>query len=124
MSHMSHQIHRDGAIYNNKSLQEEFYEGDLADRNETRLEPMMFSEHTNVYSRPRHMFQFLSLMLSKHPVCNGSIQLYGYIAARDEKDGMCNYVVNYSRDNPIVVRKGPLIEYYEKLFRFISCIFN
>ena len=70
------------------------------------------------------MLQIFSLKLAKIPVGAGKVELYGYIAARDEKDGMCNYVVNYSRDNPIVVRKGPLIEYYEKLFRFISCIFN
>jgi hypothetical protein len=47
----SDSTHRDGAIYKNKSLQEEFYEGDLADRNETRLEPMMFSKkHPDVYT--------------------------------------------------------------------------
>jgi hypothetical protein len=102
--------HRDGAIYNNKSLQEELYEGDLAVRNETSLEPMMFSKHTNVYTRPRHMFQFFSVMLSKSLIKNGSIQLYGYIAAWDEKDGMRNYIVNYSRDNPIGVQQGSLIE--------------
>ncbi|XP_021314621.1 uncharacterized protein LOC8078917 [Sorghum bicolor] len=56
------------------------------------------------------MFQIFSVLLSKSPISNGSIQLYGYIAARDERDGMLNYIVNYSRDNPIVVQQGSLIE--------------
>ena len=34
------------------------------------------------------------------------IQLYGYIAERDEIDGMLNYIVNYSRDSPVVVRQA------------------
>jgi hypothetical protein len=55
------------------------------------------------------MFQFFSVMLSKILIKNGSIQLYGYIAAWDEKDGMRNYIVNYSRDNPIGVQQGSLI---------------
>lgn len=103
--------HRDGAIYSNKRLQRDFVEGDLADRNETRLEPMMFSKPTDVLMFPQHMLHFFLVVLSKGPISNGSIQLYGYIAARDEKDGMLiNYIVNYSRDNPVAVQQGSLIE--------------
>lgn len=54
---------------------------------------------------PRQIFQFFSVRLSKSPISNGPIQLYGYIAARVERDGMLNYVVNYSRDDPIVVHQ-------------------
>lgn len=58
-----------------------------------------------MYNCPQDMFQFFSVRLSKSPISNGSMQLYGYIAARDERDGMLNYIVNYSRDNPIAVQQ-------------------
>jgi len=64
----------------------------------------MFSKHP-VYGAPQSMFQYFSVLLSRSPISNGSIQLYGYIAARDERDGMLNYIVNYSRDNPIAVQQ-------------------
>lgn len=111
--------HRDGAIYKNESLQNNLLEGDIADRNETRLEPMMFSRSTSsCLPDPENcqhhfsavLFQFFCVRLSRSPISSGSTQLYGYIAARDERDGMLNYIVNYSRDDPIVIPQGSLIE--------------
>ncbi|KAF8675431.1 hypothetical protein HU200_014387 [Digitaria exilis] len=111
--------HRDGAIYKDKSIREYFWEGDIADRNETQLEPMMFSKATEdclpvvencVSHFPQSIFQFFSVQLSKTPISTGPIQLYGYIAARDMRDGMLNYVVSYSRDDPVVVQEGSVIE--------------
>ena len=53
----------------------------------------------------KDMFQFFSVQLSKTLISTGPIQLYGYIAARDLRDGMLNYVVNYSRDDPVIVQQ-------------------
>ncbi|WVZ77521.1 hypothetical protein U9M48_025379, partial [Paspalum notatum var. saurae] len=77
-----------------------------------RLEPMTFLKVTRCCTDyfPEDMVQFFSVRLIKSPICNGSTQVYGYIAARDERDGMLNYIVNYSRDDPIVVQQGSLIE--------------
>ncbi|WVZ85697.1 hypothetical protein U9M48_032592 [Paspalum notatum var. saurae] len=111
--------HRDGAIYkDNDVIKGCLFVGDIADRNETRLEPMMFSKATRCLPDPEHcslhypedMIQFFSVRLSKSPISNGPTQVYGYIAARDERDGMLNYIVNYSRDDPFVVQQGSLIE--------------
>ncbi|CAL5055821.1 unnamed protein product [Urochloa decumbens] len=110
--------HRDGLIYKNKFIREDLWEGDIANRNETQLEPMRFSKATErclpvaencIYHFPEDMFQIFSVLLSKSTITQ-PIQLYGYIAARDVEDGMLNYVVNYSRDDPIVVQQGSLIE--------------
>ncbi|KAG2628535.1 hypothetical protein PVAP13_3KG249354 [Panicum virgatum] len=56
------------------------------------------------------MVQIFSLMLAKTPIKSDSIQMYGYFAARDYLDGHLNYVFNRSRDNPVVVQQGSLIE--------------
>ncbi|XP_062179027.1 uncharacterized protein LOC133883670 [Phragmites australis] len=111
--------HRDGAIYKNLHLQEEWSDADITDRSETRLEPMMFSKATRsclpdpencMFHFPQHMLQFISLTLAESHISSGSIQLYGYIAVRDEMDSMLNYVLNHSRDDPIIVQQGSLIE--------------
>uniref|UniRef100_A0A0A8Z5X8 DUF6598 domain-containing protein n=1 Tax=Arundo donax TaxID=35708 RepID=A0A0A8Z5X8_ARUDO len=111
--------HRDGAIYKNRLFEEEWFDVDITDRNETQLEPMMFSKATRnclpdpencMFHFPQHMLQFFSLTLAESRISSGPIQLYGYIAARDDKDGMLNYVLNHSRDDPIVVQQGSLIE--------------
>ncbi|KAF8709953.1 hypothetical protein HU200_029673 [Digitaria exilis] len=111
--------HRDGAIYKNTLLSKEWFGFDFTDRNETRLEPMMLTKTTKecVYYQgycrfhfPNHILQFFSLTLAKSPVSSGPIQLYGYIAVRDNRDCMLNYVFNHSRDDPVFVQQGSLIE--------------
>jgi len=108
--------HRDGSIYRDmdrwwKSL---FH---IADRNETWLEAMALSNPPNCIIRngscvkhyPRRMLQILSLELDEFLVDGGLVELYGYIAVRDQLDSLLNYVVNVSRDDPIVVEQGSLI---------------
>uniref|UniRef100_A0A453PKG0 DUF6598 domain-containing protein n=1 Tax=Aegilops tauschii subsp. strangulata TaxID=200361 RepID=A0A453PKG0_AEGTS len=80
---------------------------------EARLEPMMFRKPTeecllyeeNCKHFPQHMLQFFSLTLAECSSNNGLIQLYGYIAARDGRDRMLNYVLNHSRDDPVIVQQ-------------------
>lgn len=69
--------------------------------------------------RPRRMVQIFSLKLAKIPMDAGSVELYGYIAARDHLDPLLNYVVNISRDDPIVVEQVH-IHTYPQLFQGIS----
>ncbi|CAL4976015.1 unnamed protein product [Urochloa decumbens] len=83
--------HRDGAIYTNWLFKNEWPDVDITDRSE------------------KDMLQFMSVMLADAPVSSGSTQLYGYIAVRDGRDWMLNYVFNHSRDDPITVQQGDLI---------------
>ncbi|CAN6202456.1 unnamed protein product [Urochloa humidicola] len=107
--------HRDGSIYRDTHILKKDYR--IADRRETCLEAMMLSEPTNcimrdgacMSHRPQRMLQIFSLKLAKIPVDAGSVELYGYIAARDDLDPLLNYVVNVSRDDPIIVEQGSLI---------------
>ncbi|KAI4970625.1 hypothetical protein ZWY2020_001539 [Hordeum vulgare] len=48
-------------------------------------------------------------ILAELTVAVGSVELYGYIAVRDGLDPLLNYVVNISRDDPIIVKQGSLI---------------
>lgn len=57
-----------------------------------------------------HMMQIFSLKLAKNSTNDGLVQLYGYIAVRDYHDSLLNYVVNRSRDDPIIVEQGSLVE--------------
>uniref|UniRef100_A0A0E0EF82 DUF6598 domain-containing protein n=1 Tax=Oryza meridionalis TaxID=40149 RepID=A0A0E0EF82_9ORYZ len=110
--------HRDGSIYRDimdTPWKREFH---IADRNETRLEAMKFSNPTDCVIRRngtcmshyhRCMLQILSLELAKITLYDGSIELYGYIAVRDDLDPLHNYIVNCSRDDPIIVEQGSLI---------------
>ncbi|XP_051194439.1 uncharacterized protein [Lolium perenne] len=75
-----------------------------SDRTETRLEPARKDYMTC------DMMQIFSLKLTKSPINSASLQLYGYIAARDEFDLKLNYVFRRSRDDPIIVQQGSLIE--------------
>ncbi|CAN6357932.1 unnamed protein product [Urochloa humidicola] len=59
---------------------------------------------------PSPMIQIFSLKLAKTPGNSGSIQLYGYMAARDDIDGLLNYFFNRSRDNPLIVEQGSHME--------------
>ncbi|KAG0531738.1 hypothetical protein BDA96_04G047800 [Sorghum bicolor] len=107
--------HRDGSIYRDTYQWQKDYR--IADRTETRLEAMMYSNPTDcsmvngicLRHYPRHMLQIFSLKLAKIPVGAGKVELYGYIAARDELEPFLNYVVNISRDDPFTVEQGSLI---------------
>ncbi|KAF8714916.1 hypothetical protein HU200_027452 [Digitaria exilis] len=108
--------HRDGSIYRNMDTwwKKQYH---ISDHNETRLEAMTFSNPTNCIIRngsctkhyPRRMLQILSLKLAKTPANCGLIELYGYIAVRDDLDPLLNYVVKFSRDAPIIIEQGSLI---------------
>ncbi|XP_051200622.1 uncharacterized protein [Lolium perenne] len=109
--------HRDGSLYNTSThVWKRNYQ--VADRSETRVEPMMLSNPTNCTIRngrctqhvPRHMLQCFSIKLAKLFVDSGTVELYGYIAVRDGLDPLLNYVVNLSRDDPIIVEQGSLIK--------------
>uniref|UniRef100_A0ACD5US30 Uncharacterized protein n=1 Tax=Avena sativa TaxID=4498 RepID=A0ACD5US30_AVESA len=107
--------HRDGSIYRATHMWKSYY--NIADRNETRFEATMLSDATNCFIRdgicvvhpPCCMLQIFSLKLAKLYVDGGSVELYGYVAARDGLDPLLNYIVNVSRDDPIVVEQGSLI---------------
>ncbi|XP_037418009.1 uncharacterized protein LOC119281633 [Triticum dicoccoides] len=106
--------HRDGSIYKNSCL-DVFC---VKKRGETQLEPMRISDPANCFPDQKRcrvhfecdMMQFFSLKLAKVPMNASSVQLYGYIAARDYLDLSLNYIVNRSKDNPLMVRQGSLIE--------------
>lgn len=82
---------------------------------EARIEPMLLSDpkdcmfitgrQTCGMHYPRHMLQILSLKLAKIDVDGGPIELYGYMAARDVLEPLLNYVLNVSRNDPIVVEQ-------------------
>ena len=80
---------------------------------EARLEAMAFSNPTNCVIRngtcmehfPCCMLQILSIKLAKIPVDCHLVELYGYIAVRDDLDPLLNYVVKLSRDDPIIVEQ-------------------
>ncbi|KAM3194865.1 hypothetical protein ACQJBY_071103 [Aegilops geniculata] len=109
--------HRDGSIYRDVDLLWWKREYRIADRNETRLEAMALSNPTNcvvldgtcITHDAFSMLQFYSVELAEVPVDGGLVELYGYIAVWDDIDPLLNYVVNISRDDPIVVEEGSLI---------------
>ncbi|XBI78510.1 hypothetical protein VPH35_088191 [Triticum aestivum] len=85
---------------------------------DSQLEPMKFSDPTNCFPDQLrccihfvcNMMQFFSLKLAKVSANTSLVQLYGYIAVRDSRDLLLNYIVSRSRDDPIVVKQGSLIE--------------
>ncbi|CAM0877285.1 unnamed protein product [Alopecurus aequalis] len=107
--------HRDGSIYSGTDDWKKEYR--IANRNETWLEAMMFSNPTDCRIRDgtcvshtsRTMLQILALRLAKVPAEHGPVELYGYIAARDNLNPLLNYIINFSRDDPIIVKQGSLI---------------
>jgi len=110
--------HRDGAIYKeNWGYWGQGCPYNLADRTETMFDHKRFAK-VPCFPEPEccvehfsnEMVQIFSLMLAKTPIKSDSIQMYGYFAARDYLDGHLNYVFNRSRDNPVVVQQGSLIE--------------
>lgn len=108
--------HRDGSIYRGMDTwwKEEYC---IADRNETRLEAMTLSESTDcifydgtcVEHYPGRMLQIFSIKVANISLAGGSVELYGYIATRDDIDPLLNYVFSFSRDDPIIVRQGSFI---------------
>jgi hypothetical protein len=92
---------------------------DVVDRSETQFEAMTFSDPTPDCSswddgscwkhHPVGMVQIFAVKVARIPADAGSVELYGYIAVRDELDPRLNYVVNISRDDPIVVEQGSLV---------------
>lgn len=108
--------HRDGSIYKDGWAWKKEYH--IANRDETRIEAMMLSDPkdctlfkgTCMKHSPGSMLQILSLKLAKVLVDGGPVELYGYIASRDVLDPLLNYVVNVSRNDPIIVEQGSLIE--------------
>uniref|UniRef100_A0A0D9X2I9 DUF6598 domain-containing protein n=1 Tax=Leersia perrieri TaxID=77586 RepID=A0A0D9X2I9_9ORYZ len=78
---------------------------------------MVFSNPTDciiidgscIEHNPSNMLQIFSLELAKVQVDGRLVELYGYIAMRDDLDPLLNYIVNFSRDDPIIVEQGSLI---------------
>lgn len=109
--------HRDGSVYSGARGWRQDYR--ISDRNETQLQPMILSNPTKCYPdqetcimhSAEPMMQIFSLKLGKISVTSGGpVQLYGYIAIRDKRDPLRNYVFNRSRDDPIMLDQGSLIE--------------
>ncbi|GJM94398.1 hypothetical protein PR202_ga11038 [Eleusine coracana subsp. coracana] len=108
--------HRDGAIY--KENWKSCYDMDMADRNETVSDLKKLTETFDCYPdqencithAPSGMMQIFSLRLAKAPINSGLVLLYGYMAARDDMDGLLNYVFDRSRDDPIIMQQGSLME--------------
>uniref|UniRef100_A0ACD5YC77 Uncharacterized protein n=1 Tax=Avena sativa TaxID=4498 RepID=A0ACD5YC77_AVESA len=109
--------HRDGSVYSGTTTEGWKRSYRIADRNETRQESMMFSDPTDCFfyngrcvsHSSRHMFQILSIRLAKFPAEHGLVELYGYLAVRDYPDTSLNYIVNFSRDDPVIMEQGSLI---------------
>ena len=51
------------------------------------------------------MMQIYSVQLGNISTGTGSVQVYGYIAARDTLDMLRNYIFNRSRDDPITLEQ-------------------
>lgn len=49
--------------------------------------------------------QIFSIQLGKISMDCGPVQIYGYIATRDTRDPLRNYVFNRSRDDPITLEE-------------------
>jgi len=108
--------HRDGSIYSVTNGWHKRYR--ISDTNQTELEPMALSNPSDCkpnhetcqihFSRP--MMQIYSIQLGNISTGTGSVQVYGYIAARDTLDMLRNYIFNRSRDDPITLDQGSLIE--------------
>jgi hypothetical protein len=115
--------HRDGSMYRGIRIPRNCWKKmfDVVDRSEseTQFEAMTFSDPTPDCSswdggscwkhHPIGMVQIFAVNVARIPADAGSVELYGYIAARDELDPRLNYVVDISRDDPIVVEQGSLI---------------
>ncbi|KAK1679545.1 hypothetical protein QYE76_040393 [Lolium multiflorum] len=102
--------HRDGSIYRASHSWKRYYK--VADRNETRLpDPTdcVFYDGTCIRHIPTRLLQIFSLKLAELSGNLGSVELYGNVALRDHMDPLLNYLVNISRNDPIIVKQGSLI---------------
>ncbi|KQJ92303.1 hypothetical protein BRADI_4g42756v3 [Brachypodium distachyon] len=106
-SHLPNSCHRDGSIYTvNFGWHVDYC---ISDRTEkpTDCQP---NRETCIFHAAYHMMQIFSLKLAKISIGISPIQLYGYLAVRDIRDSGLNYVFNRSRDDPITIDEGSLIE--------------
>ena len=55
------------------------------------------------------MMQIFSLKLASVSINTSSVELYGYIAVRDYVDSLLIYIVNRSRDDPIIAQQVHII---------------
>ncbi|XP_044376962.1 uncharacterized protein [Triticum aestivum] len=103
--------HSDGSIYRQTDFLSKLYR--VHDTNETELEPMMRSEPSDGCSlnwRPceRHadctMMQIFSLKLA-YPPAGDQVKVYGFMAVRDTRDHLRNYIFNRTRDDPFIVEQ-------------------
>ncbi|XBI12361.1 hypothetical protein VPH35_139243 [Triticum aestivum] len=102
--------HRDRSLFRGAQCWKVEYH--VADRNETRLaDPTDCVIRNGKCTRhePNRVLQFFSVKLAELTVGVGSVELYGYIVVRDGLDPLLNYVVNISRDDPIIVEQGSLV---------------
>ncbi|XP_066390753.1 uncharacterized protein [Miscanthus floridulus] len=106
--------HRDGSIYRaTERWKERFH---FADPRETWLKPMSLSDPAcarSILRGPRTMLQIFSIKLAKIHVDGGLVELYGYIAVRDALDPLHNYVMSFSRDDPIIVEQVHINNYLQ-----------
>ncbi|VAI79409.1 unnamed protein product [Triticum turgidum subsp. durum] len=103
--------HRDGSLYRNTHSWKRMYNVD--DCSETRLPDPTDCDIRNgecIRHQPNRVLQIFSLKLAELTLDLGPVELYGYIAVRDYLDTLRNYVVNISRDDPIIVKQGSLID--------------
>ena len=70
---------------------------------------------------PNRVLQIFSLKLAKLSMSFCSVEFYGYIVVRDGLDPLLNYVVNISRDDPIIVEQVRILTYLQ-LFHGISLL--
>lgn len=71
------------------------------------------NRETCISHSPCPMLQILSLKLAEIPYHGGSVELYGYLAVRDDTDPLLNYIFNCSRDDPIVVEQVHIHTYLQ-----------
>ncbi|KAF8748898.1 hypothetical protein HU200_012826 [Digitaria exilis] len=100
--------HRDGSIYSVTNGWHKQYRISDANENPSDCYP---NQETCEFHYTRPMMQIFSIQLSKISMDRGGpVQIYGYIATRDARDPLRNYVFNRSRDNPITLDQGSFIE--------------
>ena len=85
-----------------------FYEARLPDPTDCDIRNGECIRH-----QPNRVLQIFSLKLAELTVDLGPVELYGYIAVRDDLDVLLNYVINISRDDPIIVEKVHILTHMQ-----------